>query len=273
MRYLPLDAWLAGAHRPPCLDVRPAGEFAAGHLPASGNVPLPELAERVHELPRKGDVLYVVGGARAREAAELLAARGRWSVAWSDEDPAAWPAASLVTGPPVPLWRPSAWLEEHWRLIPAGGRVLDLGMGSGRDAVWLALRGFRVAGMDILPDAVAFARRLAERHGAALTAQVADLRAPGLLPAGACDGLLVFNFLERDLLPAMGRALAPGGVVLFETFTEEQARREGRPRNPRWLLRPGELYEAFSHLDVLAYREEEAEPGRWVASLAARRPD
>ncbi|MBN2171066.1 MAG: methyltransferase domain-containing protein [Candidatus Krumholzibacteriota bacterium] len=272
MKYLPLEAWLAGTHRPICLDIRPPAEFAVGHLPAAGNVPLAELAARVHELPRKGDVLYVVGGPAAREAAALLAARGRWSVAWSDEDPAAWPAASLVAGPPAPLWRPSPWLEEHWRLIPAGGRVLDLGMGSGRNAVWLALRGFRVAGMDILPDAVAFARRLAERHGAALDAQVADLRAPGLLPLGTCDGLLVFDFLERELLPAMDRALAPGGVLLFETFTEKQARHAARPRNPRWLLRPGELYEAFAHLDIVAYREEEAEPGRWVASLAARRP-
>ena len=63
--------WLAAVHRPACLDVRGASDFAAGHLPGAGNVPAAELAARIHELPRRGEMLFIVGGGLARSAAAI----------------------------------------------------------------------------------------------------------------------------------------------------------------------------------------------------------
>jgi len=271
---LGVEKWLAATHRPACLDVRSEAEFAAGHLPGAGNVPCDELTGRIHELPRRGETLFIVGGKEAERAAELLAERDRWRLEACSAPPETWPAAELVSGPPAPLWSPNAWLREHYRTLPAGGRVLDLAMGSGRNAVFLALAGYRVEGEDILPEAVEFARSLARRHQVAIEARVGDVTRADALPSSTYDGIMVFNFLDRSLLQAIAAALTPGGVLIYETFTTEQGRRVRRPRNPQWLLEPMELHDRMTEqgLEVLAYREGEAGPRRFVGSLVARRP-
>jgi SAM-dependent methyltransferase len=70
------------------------------------------------------------------------------------------------------------------------------------------------------------------------------------------DGIIVTNYLHRPLLPAIARALAPGGVLIYETFARGNER-FGRPRNPDFLLRPGELLEAFTTLTVVAFEQGE----------------
>ena len=80
----------------------------------------------------------------------------------------------------------------------------------------------------------------------------------------------MFSYLHRPLFPALVRALRPGGVLLYETFTKEQAR-HGRPSNPEFLLDPGELPDLVAPLEVIRRREGEFE-GRHVASVAARKP-
>jgi len=102
-------------------------------------------------------------------------------------------------------------------------------------------------------------------------ARVVDLEAGDAdLGAGTHDLVLVFHYLHRPLFPALVRALAPGGLLLYETFTVEQARR-GRPKNPDFLLAPGELRRIVTPLVVLREREGEFE-GRMVAGVAARKP-
>ena len=86
----------------------------------------------------------------------------------------------------------------------------------------------------------------------------------------AYDLVLVFHYLHRPLFPALVRALAPGGLLLYETFTAEQALR-GKPKNPDFLLEPGELRKSVASLVVLREREGEFE-GRMVAGVAARKP-
>ena len=73
---------------------------------------------------------------------------------------------------------------------------------------------------------------------------------------GAYDGIVVTNYLHRPLLPALAAALAPGGVLIYETFAPGNER-FGRPRNPDFLLRPGELLEAFAALTVIAFEQGE----------------
>ena len=79
--------------------------------------------------------------------------------------------------------------------------------------------------------------------------------------------LVVVHYLHRPLFPALLAALAPGGVLVYETFTVAQAAR-GRPTNPAFLLEPGELPRLVAPLEVLAAREGDFE-GRMVSSVVA----
>ena len=167
----------------------------------------------------------------------------------------------------------SSWLLSNVDLIPRAGRALDVACGRGRHALFLAERGLAVVAVDRDPAAVAALRAEAARRVLALEARVADLEAGGPdvgLGEGAYDLVVVVHYLHRPLFPALLRAMAPGALLLYETFTEDQARL-GKPTNPDFLLRPGELQERLRGLTILREREGRFE-GRHVAAVAARKP-
>jgi SAM-dependent methyltransferase len=91
------------------------------------------------------------------------------------------------------------------------------------------------------------------------------------IPEERYDLILCIQFLKRSLFPRMARALRPGGVLLFETYTRAQLEFAGGPRNPAYLLETGELRAAFPELCVLFYRELRA--GQGIASLVAKKRD
>lgn len=132
---------------------------------------------------------------------------------------------------------PSAWLTRWAHLIRPGGRVLDLACGSGRHAAWLAGQGFAVLGVD--RDAEAIAGLPSGVEG-----RVADLEQGNwpLADAGDFDAIVVTNYLHRPLFPHLLRALAPGGVLVYETFAAGNET-VGKPSRPDFLLNPGELLE------------------------------
>ena len=251
----------------PCLDLSCETEFAAGHLEGAANIPADEIASRLHELPPRGRTLCLMGP-RARELAEYLSQPPRWNLFFC-EDPL--PEDRKVPGPGSRLWESAAWLRKHSSKIRAGGRVIDLAMGSGRNAVYLALEGFEVEGEDILDDAVEAARVLAVRNGVKIRARQGDLTRPDPLPENRYDAVTVFNYLDRSLFPNLQSSLLGGGLLIYETFLEEQALRYERPKNPDFLLKAGELKNAFSSMDILAYEEGEEEEGRVTARLLARK--
>jgi SAM-dependent methyltransferase len=253
--------------------VRDAAAFVAGHAAGAANLPLAEWAARRHEWPPPDTALVVIADAAddARDATTRLAGAGYVHAAWLD---APWPALGAVVEPGAGarLWRAAAWLEELLPALPRG-RALDLACGSGRDAVVLALAGFTVDAWDRDADAVARAGALARRHGVALATRAVDLEAvpPPALPAAAYALVTCFRYLHRPLFPAMAAALAPGGHLVVETYREGQ-QRFGKPKRPRFLLRPGELRSAFPVLEVLQYAEPSPDGGPWTARLLARRP-
>jgi len=146
---------------------------------------------------------------------------------------------------------PSAWVCRFASLIPAGGRVLDLACGGGRHARYLAGMGFEVLAVDI--DAAAL-QSLAGIEGVQTLA--ADLEgAPWPFGGERFDGIVVTRYLHRPLLLPLVGALAPGGVLIYETFAAGNER-YGRPQNPDFLLAAGELLElARGRLRVVAYED------------------
>lgn len=146
----------------------------------------------------------------------------------------------------------SAWVRRHAPLIAPGGRVLDLACGRGRHARLLAGMGFAVEAVDRSGE------DLAELAGLPNVAtRQADLEGDPWPYAGrAFDGIVVANYLHRPLFPKIAAALAEGGVLIYETFMLGNER-FGRPANPAFLLRPGELLEAFAGLRIVAFEQGE----------------
>jgi len=179
-----------------------------------------------------------------------------------------------------PLADPAPLLLAHLGAVAAASRrgaVVDLACGRGRHVLAVAERGVRVVGIDRSP---AFLSELGERaraRGLAIDPVRTDLETPHGIPvaAGSCGAILVFRFLFRPLATAIAQALAPGGLLLYETFTSDQAELEGGPSNPAFLLAPGELPTLFSSLEILEHWEGRTPGDRpsAIATLRARRPD
>jgi tellurite methyltransferase len=184
-----------------------------------------------------------------------------------------------------PPAEPSSIVRELLPLLP-GGAALDLACGTGRNTLFLAGHSRRVIAIDGSRAALKTledrgnSARIAVRWAASIEEATrskrleiwlvqADLEQTPL-PASSFDLILCFQYLQRSLFPVIERALRPGGVLLFETFTTAQLRFNGGPRNPAYLLEPGELRRSFPYLDVLFYRELCA--GQGIASLAAQKP-
>jgi tellurite methyltransferase len=163
---------------------------------------------------------------------------------------------------------PSSFLVENLPLLTRG-LALDVAMGKGRNAVYLAERGFDVEGIDISTDSVQAALKLAEKHKVKIKARVADLENNNVFDA-AYDLIIVFNYLQRSLFPHIKRSLNQNGMVVYETFTIDQPR-FGRPHNPDYLLGYNELLEYFRDFRVLRYQEGIFENSVARASIVAQK--
>jgi SAM-dependent methyltransferase len=175
---------------------------------------------------------------------------------------------------------PSSWLVQHASLLPQEGRALDVACGRGRHALWLAAHGLSTLAVDRDADAIRELSKAARERRLPLRAEVRDLESRGgpFGPTGpfeptpfhrVFDVIVVVHYLHRPLFPALIEALAPDGLLVYETFTQAQAAR-GKPTNPDFLLKPGELLDLVRPLEILASREGDFE-GRMIASVIARR--
>lgn len=142
---------------------------------------------------------------------------------------------------------PSPWIVQWAGLVPAGAAVLDVAAGGGRHSRFFIDRGHKVTAIDRDVGALT--------PGADLEVIPADLEdgSPWPLAGRRFGGVVVTNYLHRPLFPALLDALAPGGVLLYETFMEGNER-FGRPRHPEFLLNDGELLDLVrGRFSVTAY--------------------
>jgi SAM-dependent methyltransferase len=161
---------------------------------------------------------------------------------------------------------PSAWVQRWTHLVPAGGAVLDVACGFGRHMRWFSQRGHPVTGVDRAPEAIDAVSSLGE-------AVLADIEnGPWPFPSRTFGGVVVTNYLWRPLWPTLLQSVAPGGALIYETFTAGHES-VGKPSRPDFLLQPGELLRACSELQVVAFEDGFLdEPARFVQRIAAVRP-
>lgn len=162
---------------------------------------------------------------------------------------------------------PSDWVRRWSHLVPQGGTVLDVACGSGRHLQWFHALNHAVAGVDLRPDAI----EIAARYGEAVQA---DIEAgPWPFAGRQFDCVVVTHYLWRPLLPTLVASVAPGGVLLYETFADGNAA-WGKPSRPDFLLRPGELLRACADLRIVGYEDgfSPLPTPRCVQRVAAVRP-
>ncbi|MDX9746554.1 MAG: methyltransferase domain-containing protein [Syntrophales bacterium] len=172
---------------------------------------------------------------------------------------------------------PAALLRAHIGLFTEAslpGPVLDLACGGGRNGVYLASLGLSVILCDVSEAALSRAASLASSRGVSPRFMRLDLEREGASPLeeDVYGGVIVFRYLHRPLMPLIKKSIRPTGILVYETFTIDQAR-YGKPTNPDYLLEPGELRRWFSDWEVLYWHEGvEVNPERAVAQIVCRKP-
>lgn len=165
----------------------------------------------------------------------------------------------------------SNWVQRWSHLAPSGARVLDVACGEGRHMKWFAALGFQVTGVDRSDEALA----LAGQYGITIQADMEQGVWPIHTPSGPVpfDVVVVTNYLWRPLFPTLLQSLAPGGLLLYETFACGNAS-VGKPSRPDFLLQPGELLARCESLQIIAFEDGFLDqPERFVQRIAAVKPN
>jgi tellurite methyltransferase len=150
---------------------------------------------------------------------------------------------------------PVPFLAENYQYIPFEGSVLDMGMGEGRNAVFLAQKGYKVTGIDISSVAVKKSYLLAQEFGVKIKGVVASL-SDYKIPPASFDAIICFYYVDRSLVEKIKTWLKPGGILIYEAHTtREKAKAKNQKGDEEIYLKEQELLKLFSGMRVLKYEE------------------
>jgi SAM-dependent methyltransferase len=170
----------------------------------------------------------------------------------------------------------SGWVQRWSHLVKPQGAVLDVACGRGRHAHWFYERNHALALVDMSQDAIDSIAKTILFPSDRCEAVVADIEnGPWPFTGRQFDAVVVTNYLWRALMPTLLASLAPGGVLIYETFTQGNET-VGKPSRPDFLLRTGELLEVCSGLRIVAFEDgfhagPEGQSPRFVQRIAAVR--
>jgi len=171
--------------------------------------------------------------------------------------------------------KPASLLMAHSDLFtPETGPILDLACGKGHNGLFLAKKALPVTLCDFSAEDLNHAKSSAEQAGLKVKIWRVDLEKEGINPLyeNAYGAILVFRYLHRPLIPCIKKALLRDGILIYETFTIGQAK-FGKPSNPDYLLKRGELKAWFREWHIMHYFEGILEnPQRAVAQIVCRKP-
>ena len=174
-----------------------------------------------------------------------------------------------AAGNPHPTFEPDPLLVQYAHLLDGRGLALDIACGVGQNALFLARRGYEVVAVDASLVGLRYCRTASAGNGLPLHLVAADLD-DFVLPRDTFALAIGFRFLSRPLMPRIKQALAPGGLVIYQTFNVNQLR--FAPQMHReYLLEMGELARLFADFDPIATndaRDISGELSYWIG----RRP-
>ncbi len=166
---------------------------------------------------------------------------------------------------------PAKFLARNYDFIPNGSRVLDIGMGEGRNAVFLATKGYKVTGIDISRVAIQKARFLAKEFGVRIDTIVKSIKDLKIKP-GSIDAIICFYYVDREIVKTLKKWLKPGGIIIFEAYTINQKLINKMEGEDSYVLQDAELFDLFGDFTILKY-EEPLHRKDYIASIIAKKPD
>ncbi|WP_020559648.1 methyltransferase domain-containing protein [Thiofilum flexile] len=273
-------------HESAIIDCRTEADFLAGHKRGAISIPAAELFARMHELPMRSTPLELwVDVSSKTTAQDFLSTKGytlTQTLIWSE----ALAQTLQLTGQWATgaaqhtLWQPAPLIERFVTdimpryKIPAG-KGLDLGCGAGRDLVYLAQHGWQMTGIDHLSGALQRTQDLAAHNQVTVTTLQMDLETSdnqlATLTPHSFDLIYGVRYLHRPLFSIIPTLLKPKGVFLYQTFMEG-CEVLGGPRNPKFLLKHGELAHLFHHADIILDHIDYLNDGRPLSAFISVMP-
>ena len=165
---------------------------------------------------------------------------------------------------------PAQFLAKNYQFIPRGASVLDIGMGEGRNAVFLATKGYKVTGVDISSVAIEKSLKLARQAGVRIKAlhnSVENLK----IAENSLDAIICFYFVDRKISDQLKKWLKPGGVIIYEGYTVEHKKKFNDKSIDSYFLKSAELLRMFDEFKILKF-EEPIHGSELTQSIIARKP-
>lgn len=152
--------------------------------------------------------------------------------------------------------QPAKFLAENFDYIPEESTVLDMGMGEGRNAVFLATKGHKVTGIDISSVAIKKARKLAKENKVKIKTIVGTLTKYKIAPE-SFDAVICFYYVDKELNKKITSWIKPGGILIYEAHTTEQLKnmKNSKNENRNYYLKPQELLKMFPGFTILKFEE------------------
>ena len=283
----------------PVIDVRNSEEYAVGHYAGAAQFCAEQILYNLHRLPQKTQPIRLSGCKRTLDTArKKLEVKGFKIVAclqWCPQTASELNRQGLLEKgfDSRVLWLAAPVVRrfiEQFSSTEVVGNALDLACGAGRDSVYLALNGWQVLAVDYLPGALEKVERLAQQHQVNVTTCQTDLETlpesllVNQLSAQNCPNqpasaqrttvfnlVLVVRYLHRPLFPLIKQKVNPGGFLVYQTFLKG-CEAFGSPKNPNYLLEPGELAREFADFDILVDEIEYLADGRPTNVFIAQKP-
>lgn len=278
-----LEQWIK--HERPVFDCRSDSEFETAHLHGSVNIPAGDLFLRMHELPEKSSELLIIVDEHCRMTAQQFFEERAFNVTemmdWATI--ASSYAQLLRSGKSQQhFWKPAPFVEHCQNrffksLLPKDALIFDLASGAGRDSVYLAMQGWQVVAIDNSETALVRCQTTAHHHQVTLTTVEADLEKmfsfKDYEPLNDDpDAIVICRYLHRPLFETLKQKLKPGGLIAYHTFMQG-SEQFGSPKNPNYLLKPGELAAVFNGYDILMDEVVTLGDGRPTSHFVARKPN
>jgi len=268
----------------PVIDLRSQFEYEQGHLKGASHFPIASLLERLNELPNRHQELSLFGSDKQIiRATELLVQKKypiKYQIIASDHFfqqiiDKGW----LQRGNQSKrLWQPASVVKRFVKDHSTDARDqtgLDLACGAGRDSLYLAQQGWQMTAVDYSQSALDKLQQVSSRHHLKIDTQLLDLEknfASLLAQEYRYDLILVVRYLHRPLLDKLPLLLKSGGIIVYQTFMQG-CEAFGSPKNPRFLLKSGELARLYQNLHILYDQQEFLIDGRPTNAFIAQKLD